>query len=119
MPAGGVVRAEVFIRMSLQEDGGPNRNFLTYLLRDKAISMQFLMDVGLLRSKVQCNTRGRGKMWSAEPTIPEGFRWPYRKKVVGVMCSESRCQTAPAQHVCCSGLGAVPFFETHEGWVWF
>jgi len=28
--------------------------------------------------------------WSAEPSIPEGFRWPSQKKVAGVKCSESR-----------------------------
>jgi len=42
----------------LQEDSRPNRMFLTYLFCDKAIAIQFLKDVGLLWSKVQCNTCG-------------------------------------------------------------
>jgi hypothetical protein len=40
----------------------------------QAITMQFLMDVGLLQIKVQCNTCSQD-MTSAEPSIPEGFRW--------------------------------------------
>jgi hypothetical protein len=74
----------------LREDGGPNRDFLTYLFCDRGMAMQFLMDVGLLRSKVQCNTCGRDITWSVEPSIPEGFWWQCRKKVAGVKCSESR-----------------------------
>jgi len=52
--------------------------------------MQFLKDVGLLRSKVQCDTCGRDMTWSAEPSIPEGFRWRCRRKVAGVKCSKSK-----------------------------
>jgi len=37
----------------LWEDGGPNRDFLTYLLCDHGFTMQFL---------------GRDMMWSAEPS---------------------------------------------------
>jgi len=77
-------------RPMLREDGGPNRDFLTYLFCDRDIAMQFLMDVGLLRSKVQCNTCSQDMTWSVEPSIPEGFRWRCRKKVAGVKCSESR-----------------------------
>ena len=39
-------------RRMLREDGGPNRDFLTYLFCDDGFAMQFLKDVGLLRSKV-------------------------------------------------------------------
>jgi len=77
-------------RWMLREDGGPNRDFLAYLFCDFGFAMQFLKDVGLLRSKVQCNTCGRDMTWSAEPSIPEGFRWRCRRKVAGVKCSESR-----------------------------
>ena len=68
----------------LREDSGPNRDFLAYLFCDQGIAMQFLKDMGLLRSKVQCNTCGRDMTWSAEPGIPAGFRWRCRKKVAGV-----------------------------------
>ena len=77
-------------RRMLREDGGPNRNFLTHLFCDDGFAMQFLKDVGLLRSKVQCNTCGRDKTWSAERSIPERFRWGSRRKVAGVNCSASR-----------------------------
>jgi len=77
-------------RRMLREGGGPNRDFLTYLFCDHGFAMQFLMDVGLLRSKVQCNTCGRDITWSAERSIPEGFSWRCRKKIASVKCSESR-----------------------------
>jgi len=35
----------------LQEDGGPNTMFLTYLFCDEGIAIQFLKDLRLLRSK--------------------------------------------------------------------
>jgi len=79
-----------FRRRMLRQDGGPNRDFLMYLFCDSGLPMQFLKDVGLFRSKVQCNTCDRGMTWSAEPCIPEGFRWRYRRKVAGVKCSASR-----------------------------
>ena len=46
-------------RRMLRQDDGPNRDFLTYLFCDDGLAMQFLKDVGLLRSKVQCNTCDR------------------------------------------------------------
>jgi len=66
-------------RPMLREDGGSNRNFRKLVLCVQGFAMQFLKDVGLYRSKVQCNTCGRD-MTSAEPSIPEGFRWRFRKK---------------------------------------
>ena len=68
----------------------PNRDFLTYLFCDDGFALQFLKDVGLLRSKVQCNTCGRDMTWSPEPSIPGRFRWRCRRKVAGVKCLESR-----------------------------
>ena len=90
MPAGDAVRAEVFvwtsdafgIRWSEQEF--PH----LFVFCDQGFS--FLKDVGLLRSEVQCITCGPDMTWSAEPSIPEAFRWRCRKKVAGVKCSESR-----------------------------
>jgi len=48
----------------LLEDGGPNRDFLTYVFCNHGYAMRFLKDVGLLRSKVQCNTCRRDMTWS-------------------------------------------------------
>jgi hypothetical protein len=73
----------------LREDGGPNRMFLTFLFSEQAMAMEFLKDVGLLRSKVQCNNCGRDMKWSVDSRIPEGFLWRYRKRVGGAMCNES------------------------------
>jgi hypothetical protein len=40
-------------------NGGVNMVFLTFLFSDKDLSIQFLKDVGVIRSKVPCNTCGR------------------------------------------------------------
>jgi len=77
-------------RRMRREDGAPNRDFLTYLFLDDALALEFLKDVGLLRNKVQCKTCGQDMTWSAEPSIPERFRWRCRRKVAGVKCSSSR-----------------------------
>jgi len=45
-----------FRRRMLRQAGGQNTDFLTYLFCESGLAMQFLKDVGLLRSKVQCNT---------------------------------------------------------------
>jgi hypothetical protein len=41
-----------FGRASLGKDDGVNKLFLTYLFIDMDLGIQFLMDVGLIRSKV-------------------------------------------------------------------
>jgi len=76
-------------RRMLRGDGGPNRDFLAYVFCDFGFAVQFLKDVDLLRSKVQCNTCGRDMTCSAEPSTPEGFRWRCLRKVAGIKCSES------------------------------
>ena len=45
-------------RPTLAEDGGPNTMFFTCLFWDEAKALEFLQDVGLLRSKEQSNTCG-------------------------------------------------------------
>ena len=69
--------------------GDANKLFLTFLFRDHATSLQFLKDVGLIRSKVQCNSCGRDMTWYADPSVLDGFRWRCRM-VAGTMCSGSR-----------------------------
>ena len=46
-------------RVMLRDDGAPNRCFLMYLFNDESMGIQFLKDIGLLRSKMECNTCGR------------------------------------------------------------
>ena len=76
-------------RQMLRQDGAPNRLFFTYLFSDQAIAIDFLKDVGLLRSKVLCNICDRGMTWSADPNLAEGFSWRYRRRVAGTRCRES------------------------------
>ena len=50
-------------RASLGGDGDANKLFLTYLHNDKDLGIQFLKDVGLLHSRVTCNTCGCVMIW--------------------------------------------------------
>jgi hypothetical protein len=50
------VPAKTCGRAALGKDGFANELFLTFLFSDKEVGAQFLKDVGLLRSKVTCNT---------------------------------------------------------------
>jgi len=77
-----------FGRYSLGEDGDANKLFLSYLFIDMDLGIQFLKDVGLIRSKVTCNTCGRDMTWCADPKR-KSFRWRCRRRSVAV-CSESK-----------------------------
>jgi len=68
-------------RRMLKNDGDPIRFFLMYLFCEQSLAIQFLMDIGLLRSKVQCNTCGRDMKWSVDFTHSEGFRWRRSREV--------------------------------------
>jgi hypothetical protein len=48
-----------FGRASLGKDSDANKLFLMYLFSDMDLRIQFLKDVGLIRSKVKCNTCSR------------------------------------------------------------
>jgi hypothetical protein len=48
----------------MREDGGPNKEFLTFLFCNNDLAVQFLKDVGLVRRKVQCNKCDRDMTWS-------------------------------------------------------
>jgi len=75
---------------SLGYPGDVNKLFLTFLFSDRNINIQFLKDVGLIRSKVQCNSCGRDMTWYADPSNLDGFRWRCHRMVVGTGCYGSR-----------------------------
>jgi hypothetical protein len=56
-----------FRRDSLGFCGDANKLFMTFLFSDHDIGLQLLKDVGLIRSKVQCNSCGRDMPWHAAP----------------------------------------------------
>ena len=62
------VPATSFGRDSLGYPGDANKLFLTFLFCDRSMCIQFLKDVGLIRSKVQCNSCGRDMTWYADPS---------------------------------------------------
>ena len=73
-------------RRLLRRDGAPNRTFLTSLFIRHELAIEFLKDVGLIPSKVQCNICQRDMLWTAYPDRSGGFRWRCRKSVARVRC---------------------------------
>ena len=65
-----------------------NKLFLAQLFIYMDLGIQFLKDVGLIRSKVTCNTCGRDMTWCADHKR-DGFRWRCRRLSV-VVCFESK-----------------------------
>jgi len=55
-----------FGRPMLAEDGRTNAMFFTCLFLDDPMGFEFLQDVGLLRSKVQCNTCDGDMTWCVD-----------------------------------------------------
>jgi len=43
-------------RSMLGDDGAPNKSFFFYIFCDQAMAIQFLKEIGLLRSRVPYNT---------------------------------------------------------------
>jgi len=76
-------------RRLLRRDGAPNRMFLTLLFTRHELAIEFLKDVGLIPSRVQCNICERDKTWNADPTRNDGFRWRCRRSVARVRCRGS------------------------------
>jgi len=71
----------------LAEDGGPNAMFFTVLFCDEPMALE---DIGLLRSKVQCNTCGGDMTWAVDKTVSDGYRWRCRRRNGAARCSDSR-----------------------------
>ena len=89
--SGDAFRAQKIIGHSVVGiNGCVNAGFLIFLFSDKDMGIQFLKDVGLIRSKVPCNTCGRDMTWCADSTTSDGFRWRCRRKVAGAKCSQSK-----------------------------
>ena len=84
-----IVPATSYGRLSNGCDGVATKFFLTFLFSDKALSLQFLKDVGLLRTKMTCNTCGRDMVWYADPNRNDGYRWRCRRRTSVSQCSVS------------------------------
>jgi len=70
------IRTYVLMRTSDAEKWRRSEQvFLMYLFCEQSLAIHFLKDIDLLRSKVQCNTRGRDIKWSVDSTHYEVFRW--------------------------------------------
>jgi len=71
-------------RVLLRKDDAPNRMFLTFLFGHQELPIQFLKDVGLIPSKVQCNICQRDTTCTIDPDRSDGYRWRCRKSVARV-----------------------------------
>jgi hypothetical protein len=56
-------------RRMLRNDGGPNRVFFYNLFSDRETAIEFLKEVGLIRSKMPCKTCGQYMAWSADSNL--------------------------------------------------
>ena len=79
-----------FGRTAVGINGSVNMGFLTFLIRNKDMGIQFLKDVGLIHNKVPCNICGQDMTWRAIPTTRDGFRLQCRRKVAEAKCSQSK-----------------------------
>ena len=59
-------------RPMLAADGGPKAMFFTCLFCDEPMGLEFLQDVGLLRSKERCNTCGGDMTGSVDSSGNDG-----------------------------------------------
>jgi hypothetical protein len=87
-----------FNRKALRYSGAVNKFSLTFLFSDHAIGVNFLKDVGIIRSKVQCNLCRRDMTWYAEPSVSDVFRCRWRR-VHGARCYGARS----IKHTICGG----------------
>jgi len=70
----------------LRSDGGPNRSFFFYLFTDKAMAIEFLKEIGLLRRTMQCDSCGRDMTWSVRSNLNDGFISRCQRRVAGAAC---------------------------------
>jgi len=73
-------------RRMLRSDGGPNRSFFFYLFADKAMAIEFLKEIGLLRRTMQCDSCGQDMTWSVRSKLNDGYIWRCRRRVAGAAC---------------------------------
>jgi hypothetical protein len=84
------VRKRSYGHSAVGINGSVNIVFLAFLFSDLQLGIQFLKDVGLLPSKVSCDTCGGDMAWYADSSNRDGFRWRCRRKVAGTKCSLSK-----------------------------
>ena len=84
------VPATSFRRDSLGYPCDANKLFLTFLFSDRNIDIQFLKDIWLTRSKVQCNSSSRHMTSYADPSKLDGFRSRCRRMGAETGCYGSR-----------------------------
>jgi len=76
-------------RSSYGHNGIATKFFLTLLFSDKALSLEFLYDVGLLLSKFTCPTCGNSMVLYAEPKLKDGYRFRCRRRIYASRCAGS------------------------------
>ena len=83
------VPATSYGRSSHGRNGIATKFFLTLLFSDKALSLQFLKDVGLLPAKMMCPTCRHDMSWCADLNRKDGYRYRCRRRTSASGCSVS------------------------------
>src|SRR5215470_9909810 len=85
----GYVPPSSYGRATLGADGVANTLFLAFVFSNNDVGVQFLKDVGLLRSAMVCHKCGSQMSWCVDTNRKDGFRWRCRRKVSASVCSAS------------------------------
>ena len=99
-----------FGRDSLGYSGEANKLSLTFLFSNHDIRLQLLKDVGLIRSKVQCNSCCRDMTWYADPSAIDGFRWRCRRMVAGSGKLHNRGSNLSLTDTCVAAVVVIQVF---------
>jgi hypothetical protein len=76
-------------RAALDGVGVPNKLFFAFLFSNTDVGVQFLKDVGLIRSAMACPTCGLQITWCADASKKDGYRWRCRRKTSASLCCAS------------------------------
>ena len=74
----------------IREDGVATTAFLLYLFSSKTDALQFLKDLGLIASNMQCPSCHAEMRFCCRPHTTDGYRWACRKVVDGRRCNAYR-----------------------------
>jgi hypothetical protein len=70
-------------------DGVANKLLLAFLFANNDVGVQFLRDVGLIRSTMVCHKCGLQMSWCVDANRNDGCRWRCRRIVSSSACSAS------------------------------
>ena len=100
-----------FGRRMLRDDGGPNRYFLMYLFCEESMAVQYLKDIGLLRSKMNFTYRTTCSRRSARQNASH----PTCNSCISLQTLTGLCALFPALNAPLDGPRSVRHLHYHVG----